>query len=51
MAKLGAGDGRDTHARISGRFHFTEDDFLVSETILSLHLNDLLGTLSVFSCK
>ena len=32
-AGLGAGDGRDTHARISGRFRFT-DDFLVSETIL-----------------
>ena len=32
-ARLGAGDGRDTHAHISGRFHFT-DDFLVSEMIL-----------------
>ena len=43
--RLGAGDGRDTHAHISGRFHFT-DDFLVSETILSpsLPLNDPLGT-------
>ena len=42
-ARLGAGDGRDTHAHISGRFHFMDDYFLVSETILP-PLNDLLGT-------
>ena len=51
-AKLGAGDGRDTHARISGRFRFT-DDFLVSETILPLPSPRMICwvPLSVFSCK
>ena len=34
MARLGAGDGRDTHAHISGRFHFMYDYSVVSEMIL-----------------
>uniref|UniRef100_A0A8C4QG64 Fanconi Anaemia group E protein C-terminal domain-containing protein n=1 Tax=Eptatretus burgeri TaxID=7764 RepID=A0A8C4QG64_EPTBU len=39
-AKRGAGDGRDTHARISGRFRFT-DDFLLRAVCRNLSLSDL----------